>query len=419
MQWRVRRDWRALLAIVPLAAVVTLALSAPTGVGAATPESTGPTLYTWGGNPGNFSFSQIPSPTTLPGGVAPSSVESGSASAGGDAFVIGANGDIYAWGSNYCGELGNGKKDTVYQPVAIPLPGDETAAEVSGGYCFTMALGTNGHIYTWGKNDKGELGDGTTREHLTPQEISLPGDITATSIAAGDLGTFGMAMGSNGRVYAWGEDGLGNPGSKQNTNTPRVVDLPEGVVPTAIAGGGTFALVLDSAGNVYSWGYNHYGQLGRGTLSDNAEPPGRLDLGSGRTAKSISAGFSFGMALTTDGRVLTWGSNLQAELGHRDASDRGTPHASPAFLDAGVEPVTAILASFNSAFVMSHDGTLWGWGSNYNDQVGSGVKGPNDCYTGKCAEVPMQTKLPAGSTITSLGRNAGAAAVIVSGGTSG
>jgi alpha-tubulin suppressor-like RCC1 family protein len=170
---------------------------------------------------------------------------------------------------------------------------------------------------------------------------------------------------------------------------------------------------------VYSWGYNHYGQLGRGTFSDDAKPPGRLDLGPGRTAKSISAGFSFGMALTTDGKVLTWGSNLQAELGHRDASDRGTPYASPALLDAGVEPVTAILASFDSAFVMSNDGTLWGWGSNNNGQVGSGVTGPDDCYTGKCAKVPAQTKLPAGASITSLGRNAGGAAAIVTDGTPG
>jgi alpha-tubulin suppressor-like RCC1 family protein len=200
-----------MLTIVPLTAVVMLALPASTSISAATPASTGPTLYTWGGNPGNFSFSQFPSPTTLPGGVAPKSVEDGSAAAGGDAFVIGANGGLYAWGNNNCGELGNGNKDPVYMPVAIQLPGDEMATQVSGGYCFTMALGTNGRIYTWGKNEKGELGDGSTREHLTPQEISLPGGITATSIAAGDLGTFGMAMGSNGRVYAWGEDGLGEP----------------------------------------------------------------------------------------------------------------------------------------------------------------------------------------------------------------
>ncbi len=71
MQWREHRDWRALLAFVPLAAVVTLALPAPAGAGAATVRSNSPTLYTWGGNPGNFSFSQIPSPTSLPGGVAP------------------------------------------------------------------------------------------------------------------------------------------------------------------------------------------------------------------------------------------------------------------------------------------------------------------------------------------------------------
>jgi alpha-tubulin suppressor-like RCC1 family protein len=418
MQWRKRRDWRGLLAIVPLAAVVTLAVPAPTSASAATPGSTGPALYTWGANRGNFNFTQFPSPTTLPGGVAPKSVENGSATAGGDAFVIGADGGIYAWGSNYCGEIGNGNKDPVHMPVAIPLPGGEKATQVSAGYCFTMALGTNGHIYTWGKNDKGALGDGTTTDHLTPQEISLPGGVTATSIAAGDLGAFGMAMGSDGHVYAWGDGGLGDPGSKQNTNTPRAVDLPDGVVPTAIAGGASFALVLDSAGNVYSWGYNHYGQLGRGNFSYEAEPPGRVELGSGRRAKSISAGFSFGMALTTDGRVLTWGSNFQAELGHRDASDRGTPYASPAFLDAGVEPVTAILASFNSAFAISHDGTLWAWGNNNNGQVGNGVTGPDDCYSGKCAKVPMQTKLPTGASITSLGRNAGGVAAIVTEGTS-
>jgi len=111
---------------------------------------------------------------------------------------------FYAWGANYNGQSGNGTapNSNSYAPQAISMPGGVAPVGVAVGYQFDLALGADGQVYSWGDDSLDELGDTTSVSRTKPQAISLPGGISAVSIAAGD--DYALAVGADGQIYYWG-----------------------------------------------------------------------------------------------------------------------------------------------------------------------------------------------------------------------
>ena len=101
-------------------------------------------------------------------------------------YTIGSDGKLYAWGLGFLGQLGNGT--TTFQqttPVAVSLPTGVTAAAIAGGWSTGYAIGSDGKLYAWGEGAFGELGNGTADGQTTPVAVSLPSGVTPTAIAAG------------------------------------------------------------------------------------------------------------------------------------------------------------------------------------------------------------------------------------------
>src|SRR5208282_3446693 len=112
-------------------------------------------------------------------------------------------------------------------PEAVTLPGGVSPVAVAEGSGFSLAVGSDSLVYSWGDDSQGQLGDGTSSRQ-TPQAIALPGGVTAVDVAAGY--DFGMALGSNGLVYCWGTNlfaGLGSSAAGPQ-ETPVQVPLPGG-----------------------------------------------------------------------------------------------------------------------------------------------------------------------------------------------
>ena len=140
-----------------------------------------------------------------------------------------SNSALYAWGLNNYGQLGNGNTADAHSPLAIGLPNRVTPVASAGSADHTLMIGSDGNLYAWGYNVFGQLGNGTVTQELTPVQVSMPSGVTPLSVAAGT--DHSMALGSNGTVYAWGHNAFGQLGNGTTTNSPvpTAVSLPAGI----------------------------------------------------------------------------------------------------------------------------------------------------------------------------------------------
>ena len=139
----------------------------------------------------------------------------------------------------------------------ITLATNVSPVIISAGFEDGLAIGSDGKLYAWGDNSAGQLGDGTTITHESPEVITLASGVLPTAISAGN--GFSLAIGSDGKLYAWGTDGRSQLGDSMTTTqvqTPEAITLASGVFPTAISAGSYHSLAIGSDGKLYTWGDN-------------------------------------------------------------------------------------------------------------------------------------------------------------------
>ena len=342
-------------------------------VGAWRPALAAPGDYSaWGRNgngqlgDGTTDSKNSPIPVTLASGVSATAVSGG----GFHSLAVGSDGQVYAWGANGNGQLGDGTTDNKNTPVAVTLASGVSATAVSGGSSHSLAVGSDGQVYAWGSNSQGRLGDGgTTTQRNSPVAVTLASGVSATAVSGG--GSHSLAVGSDGQVYAWGSNGQGRLGDGTTTqrNSPVAVTLASGVSATAVSAGNFHSLAVGSNGKVYAWGFNGNGQLGDGT-TDNKNSPIAVTLASGVSATAVSAGNAHSLAVGSDGKVYAWGANSQGRLGDGTTDNKLSPVAVT--LASGVS-ATAVSAGFAHSLAVGSDGKVYAWGANGDGQLGDGT----------------------------------------------
>ncbi|MCL5266675.1 MAG: T9SS type A sorting domain-containing protein [Bacteroidetes bacterium] len=288
-------------------------------------------------------------------------------------LAIGNDGNIYAWGLNTYGQLGDSTTTNSDVPVLVKLPNGVTAKAVSAGTSFGMAIGSDGNVYAWGLNSSGELGDSTTTNSTVPVKVTLPGGVLAKSIFAAPA--FGLAIGSDGNLYAWGSNSTGQLGDSTTvtSNVPVRVRLPIGVTAIAISAGSSYSLAIGSDGNVYAWGGNGFGQLGNGTKT-NSSIPVMVKMPSGVIGKAIAGGRLHSLAIGSDGKVYAWGSNVYGELGSGTVNVPSTDSLPVAVGLPGGLTATGVTAIRWSTYVIGSNDSVYAWGYNQEGELGVGVK---------------------------------------------
>ncbi|NIL64793.1 RCC1 domain-containing protein [Salinispora arenicola] len=205
------------------------------------------TALAWGGN----SFGQLGDGTVVdrstPVAVAlpPSTTVTAVAAGGNHSVALTSAGTALAWGRNFFGQLGDGTVVDRSTPTVVSLPAGVTASAVAAGRIHSLALTTAGGVLAWGNNTFGQLGDGTTTTSSSPVSVTLPAATTITAISARDS-QHSVAMTSAGAALSWGRNLRGQLGDGTTTNrsTPVDVDLPAGVTVTSIAAGDDHSLAL-------------------------------------------------------------------------------------------------------------------------------------------------------------------------------
>jgi alpha-tubulin suppressor-like RCC1 family protein len=296
---------------------------------------------------------------------------------------------IQAWGSNAYGELGNGTTtdSSLPGPVKIPAHTQFTSARC---LLSCLAVTTTGQVYAWGNNTEGQLGDGTTKQRLTPVRVHLPAGTKVTAVRPGAYYT--LALTASGKVLAWGSnaDGQLGTGSTKSSRLPVPVKLPTGVTVKAISAGEDNGLALTATGQVLSWGANASGQLGTGTTKGRLTP-GRVSLPKGTTVASIAAGPLSGYAVTKGGGMLAWGLNNHGQLG--DGTTRQRDKAVRVALPKGTTVVAAVSGDLH-VLALTKGGKVLAWGTNQVGQLGIGTTTER--------HRPVFVSLPTGTKVSAL-----------------
>jgi alpha-tubulin suppressor-like RCC1 family protein len=326
---------------------------------------------------------------------------------------ISYDGKVYSWGRNNEGQLGNGTTNNSNVPVEVDTSGvlnGKTIVQISAGTNTSFALDSDGKVYSWGRNNYGQLGDGTTTQRNSPVAV-VNGSVNFTSkniVQISVVGFHCLALDDQGKVYAWGYNYRGQLGNSSTTNRTSPVSVVDGGVNftskiiVQVSAGEAHSLALDEDGKVYAWGINNYGQLGDGTTTFRTSPVAVVNGNVSFTSKNlvqVSAGGSHSLALDEDGKVYAWGYNSFSSLGDGTTTNRASPVA---VVDGGVnftsKTIVEISAGEAHSLALDSEGKVYAWGINAYGQLGDGSGSENnyddyyyyyDYYYGINSSVPV------------------------------
>jgi alpha-tubulin suppressor-like RCC1 family protein len=366
------------LALTPTAAA---SLGGPASSGAETPaDPPWSHAFGWGynvdGQLGNGTTARFRSPVIVSG------VVSGfrHVSAGLEhSLAVAADGTVFAWGVNQYGQIGTDPEvespglthppdPRPSSPVPVRVPGLSDVTQVAAGFFHSLALTADGTVWAWGRNDRGQLGDGTRSSRHGPARVPGVGGVVAI---AGGWG-HSLALRSDGTVWAWGynEHGQLGDGTRIDRLTPIVV--PGLTNARAVAAGSIHSLAvrahfsgLPVLNTVWAWGSNDYGQAGDGTQVDRERP---VQVHGVFAVTAIAAGKLHSLAIGQESRVWAWGANYLGSLG-----DGTRQHRLSAVPVVGLTGVSGITAGDYHSVARRNDGTVWAWGNNLSGQLGDGT----------------------------------------------
>ncbi|WP_020620455.1 Ig-like domain repeat protein, partial [Paenibacillus daejeonensis] len=359
----------------------------------------------------------------VPPGAAAAGLAFTSVSSQADTSVaLDTEGEIYAWGSNWNGQFGNGTSAGSAEPQRIEvlehgLP--VTFREVKTGRSHSLALDTDGQIWSTGDNGYGQLGKGHFDASLSWSKLVITdegAEVSFSTIAAGWGSSY--AIDDNGELWGWGlrisstmpqrtaiptKLGLTDGGSPvqfqsiANNNEQAIgIDSSNHLWQIALVGdqtqkfnltddgttpqfqsvavgagygnGGFLALALETDGDLWIWGSNDHGQLGDSGVEDETrwlpEKLTVLDHGSPVLFSKIAGGNHHALALDTNGNLWAWGKNDQGQLGNGSTAGNG-PVKVTTEDNGNPTRFTSITAGFEKSYALDAEGRIWAWGYSY------------------------------------------------------
>ncbi|MBB6635238.1 InlB B-repeat-containing protein [Cohnella thailandensis] len=273
-------------------------------------------------------------------------------------YAVLEDGSVWAWGKNDYGQIGDGTTTGRISPVQVQgLSGIKKVSSGSGQHA--LAIDEYGDVWAWGSNESGQLGDGTIISRETP--VLLMGLSDIKEVATG--GSFSLALKDDGTVWSWGWNKQGQLGAGLAADLredPQPIPGLSGIV--AISAGYNHALALDENGRVWAWGQNTNGAVGDGTYTERRSP---VQVAGLDDVATISAGYFHNLVIKKDGTVWGWGFNHQNQLGDGSTTTSTTPIRVP-----GLERAAAVAAGQFHSLAMDSDGFGWAWGYNSGGPLG-------------------------------------------------
>jgi alpha-tubulin suppressor-like RCC1 family protein len=279
-------------------------------------------------------------------------------------LVLKNDGTLYSFGENDFGQLGDGTTETRNKPVQVKGLANVIDFDTSNSH--SAAVTSDGSVWVWGLNDYGQLNSGSRSEVLTP--IKVNGLYNIAKIRVGNR--YNLALDRNGIVWFFGynskgqiydepEDAIMKPMKIKELSDIEIVDIETGDF---------HSLALTAEGEIYAWGANDYGQLGNGTLINKYYPVIVPDL---EDVRYISAKGNTSSCITESGSAMLWGESSYPDI--RSVS-------IPEEIDGIANPYS-IEANNNNIVEVSKEGNVYSLGSNEYGQLGNGTYNDRDYFS--------------------------------------
>jgi len=277
-----------------------------------------------------------------------------------------SNGSMMCWGRNSNGQIGDGTTTTPRKnPVFVNTT--ESFVSITAGSYHTCGLLSNGSMMCWGYNNYGQIGDGTENEdRLNP--VFVNSTESFVSITAGNAHTCGLL--SNGSMMCWGRNNygqIGNGSASADVLNPVFVNSTDSFV--SITGGDYHNCGLLENGSMMCWGRNTDGQIGNGSAGGNALNP--VFVNTTESFVSITGGESHTCSLLSNGSSMCWGRNDEGQIGD---GTNGTDRLNPVFVNT-TESFVSITGVGQHTCGLLSNGSSMCWGYNSDGQIGDGTSG--------------------------------------------
>uniref|UniRef100_A0A5B7BRW3 Putative ultraviolet-B receptor UVR8 n=1 Tax=Davidia involucrata TaxID=16924 RepID=A0A5B7BRW3_DAVIN len=274
----------------------------------------------------------------------------------------------YSWGWGDFGRLGHGNSSDLFTPQPIKALHGLRIKQIACGDSHCLAVTIKGEVQSWGRNQNGQLGLGTTEDSLVPQKIAAFQGVSVKMVAAGAEHT--AAVTEDGELYGWGWGRYGNLGlgDRDDRLVPQKVSNVDGEKMVMVACGWRHTISVSSSGGLYTYGWSKYGQLGHGDFEDHLIPH-KLEALHESLISQISGGWRHTMALTSDGKLYGWGWNKFGQVGVGDNVD----HCSPVQVKfPRDQKVVQISCGWRHTLAVTERNNVFSWGRGTNGQLGHG-----------------------------------------------
>lgn len=301
--------------------------------------------------------------------------------------ALDSTGEAYCWGSADYGNLGN---PNYYSKITIPQIGymngslsGKTIKYAAVGYSHGCLIASDDQVYCWGDNSKGQIGNNDTSFAATPQAVVNTGVLNGKTIKSLYVGNeVTCVIASDDQSYCWG---LGSKGQLGNNSAGNSL-VPVAVITSGVLSGKTIksmslgyqhTCAIASDNQAYCWGYNNYGQVGNNGSSVLYAPAAVTTSGtlSGKSIKKLYAGWDFTCAIASDNQAYCWGYNSGGQLGTNDQTNKMVPAAVNTAGSLSGKTVKELALGYQHTCAIASDNKAYCWGYGYSNQIGTGTAG--------------------------------------------
>ncbi|MCL2680326.1 MAG: hypothetical protein FWF11_02460, partial [Coriobacteriia bacterium] len=288
-------------------------------------------------------------------------------------LAVKPDGTLWAWGRNFEGQTGL-ESQYALQTVPAQVGTATNWKAVSAEGWYSLGIRTDGTLWAWGSNEHGQTGitglpTGYGSNQLTPAQVGTATDWAQVSAGGGHS----LAIRSDGTLWSWGNNSNGVTGLGTTAgNTPVPTQVGTDANWTAVSAGDWHSLALRADGTLWSWGANGNGATGLGTVSGDQTTPAQV--GTATNWAAVSAGGAHSMAIRSDGTLWAWGWNFGGQVGIEGlGTGWGAIHqTTPAQIGTATNWVQ-VSAGGNHSHAIRSDGTLWAWGGSDEGETGLGI----------------------------------------------